>query len=278
MAIQEYSDEVWNRLREVYENSAKISWQKLVDMVGEELGCDMPNSSVVRRKAIKEKWKKKAKHLVKKSAKELNKEIKKLTTHSDGQKDNQDADNKNNSSSQKNVKNTSNLTHFSGQKDNKNEKSDSLKTNMLTASQIIKDNRERLANLGILAGDTIHSVIHIRDEVLKLDMNNLATDPNAETILTGIKFKMGLISQIVDLNVKQSITLTNIAKSEALFWGFELEELKDQSEQQARRTSVIDDAERKLAEAKAAMKEQKRLAFERKLAMIEVGEEEHEDD
>jgi len=49
----------------------------LVDQVGEELGCVMPSASVVRRKAIAEKWKKRAKSLFKKSAQQLNKEIKK---------------------------------------------------------------------------------------------------------------------------------------------------------------------------------------------------------
>lgn len=75
----EYSEEIWNRLKEVYESSPKITWQALVDHVGEELGCEMPSPSVVRRKALAEKWKKKAKSLVKKTAQELNKEIKKLT-------------------------------------------------------------------------------------------------------------------------------------------------------------------------------------------------------
>lgn len=74
----EYSEEIWNRLKEVYESSPKITWQALVDHVGEELGCEMPSPSVVRRKALAEKWKKKAKSLVKKTAQELNKEIKKI--------------------------------------------------------------------------------------------------------------------------------------------------------------------------------------------------------
>lgn len=65
--------------KKVYESSPKITWQGLVDQVGEELGCEMPSPSVVRRKALAEKWKKKAKSLVKKTAQELNKEIKKLT-------------------------------------------------------------------------------------------------------------------------------------------------------------------------------------------------------
>jgi len=57
-----------------------------------------------------------------------------------------------------------------------------------------------------------------------------------------------------------------------LFWGFELEDLKDQSEIQARRSAVVAGAEQKLLEAKQAMKEGKLAAFQRKLEIIETGE------
>ncbi|EYS48571.1 hypothetical protein K004_4055, partial [Acinetobacter baumannii 16553_8] len=100
----EYSEEIWNRLKEVYESSPKITWQALVDQVGEELGCEMPSPSVVRRKALAEKWKKKAKSLVKKTAQELNKEIKKLTKKNNGQEDTQNTDKSEKSDSQNSVK------------------------------------------------------------------------------------------------------------------------------------------------------------------------------
>ena len=133
-----------------------------------------------------------------------------------------------------------------------------------------------MASLGELAGDTIDSVIHIRDEVLQIDISGPITK-ETEWVIKNVKFKMGLISQIVELNVKQSITLTNIARSEALFWGFEQKDLKDLSEVQSRRTAVVSDAERKLEEAKAKMKEGKRAAFQRKLEMIEAGESEEDE-
>ena len=140
-------------------------------------------------------------------------------------------------------------------------------------------NRHRLADLGQLAGDTITSVIHIRDEVLQLDINNLNEDDlESQKIVNGLKFKMGLISQIVDLNVKQSITLANIAKSEALFWGFEVEELKDQSEVQAKRSATISDAEERMRIAKEKMATDKKAAFARKLALIEAGEHDQEEE
>lgn len=272
MAVQSYPQEVWDRLKEVYESSPKMTWQQLVDSVAEELGCEMPSASVVRRKALAEKWKKSAKSLVKKSARELNKEIKKMTSQKTGQKSSQDDDSTEKNNTEKNVKNPSFLPNLTGQNQEKYNNSDRVHANKLSSATIIRKNRNRLADLGQLAGDTIDSVIHIRDEVLQIDINAPVTD-ETERIISNVKFKMGLISQIVDLNVKQSITLTNIARSEALFWGFELEDLKDQSEVQARRSAVVAGAEQKLLEAKQAMKEGKLAAFQRKLEIIEAGEE-----
>ena len=278
MAVQSYSQEIWDRLKAVYESSPKITWQKLVDQVGEELGCEMPSPSVVRRKAIAEKWKKCTKNLVKKTARELNTEIKKLTRKKTSQESSQSTENKGDNSSQNNVKNPSNIAEIWGQKSKPENEFSKADFNRLTSAQIIKQNRYRLANLGELAGDTITSVIHIRDEVLKLDVSNLdPEDKEAINIINGLKFKMGLISQIVDLNVKQSITLANIAKSEALFWGFELEELKDQTEVQSKRSAVIAGAEEKLRLAKEKMAADKKAAFARKVAMIEAGDPEQEE-
>lgn len=86
----EYSEEIWNRLKEVYESSPKITWQGLVDQVGEELGCEMPSPSVVRRKALAEKWKKKAKSLVKRQLRSLIKRLK--IDQNNGQEDTQDTE------------------------------------------------------------------------------------------------------------------------------------------------------------------------------------------
>ncbi|BCR40517.1 TPA: hypothetical protein JIU70_17435 [Acinetobacter baumannii] len=269
----EYSEEIWNRLKEVYESSPKITWQALVDQVGEELGCEMPSPSVVRRKALAEKWKKKAKSLVKKTAQELNKEIKKLTKKNNGQEDAQDTDKTEKSDSQNSVKKTSNIAEFNSQNSknngNNNGGRSTVNENYLKSALVVKNNRIRAHKLGELITDTIDSVIHIRDEVLNL--NNPTEDE-----LALVKFKMGLISQVVDLNVKQSISISNIARTEAMFWGLDVDDLKDQSEVQARRSSVISGAEERMAIAKANMKRKKEEAFMRKLALIEAGEVEPE--
>ncbi|HEM7157967.1 TPA: hypothetical protein U2K46_002292 [Acinetobacter baumannii] len=270
----EYSEEIWNRLKEVYESSPKITWQALVDQVGEELGCEMPSPSIVRRKALAEKWKKKAKSLVKKTAQELNKEIKKLTKKNNGQEDTQNTDKSEKSDSQNSVKKTSNIAEFNSQNSknngNNNGGRSTVNENYLKSALVVKNNRIRAHKLGELITDTIDSVIHIRDEVLNL--NNPTEDE-----LALVKFKMGLISQVVDLNVKQSISISNIARTEAMFWGLDVDDLKDQSEVQARRSSVISGAEERMAIAKANMKKKKEEAFMRKLALIEAGEVEPDD-
>ncbi|EMP2005075.1 hypothetical protein RGZ85_001177 [Acinetobacter baumannii] len=271
----EYSEEIWNRLKEVYESSPKITWQALVDHVGEELGCEMPSPSVVRRKALAEKWKKKAKSLVKKTAQELNKEIKKLTKKNNGQEDTQDTEISEKSDSQKSVKKTSNIAEFNSQNSknsgHNNGGRSTVNENYLKSALVVKNNRIRAHKLGELITDTIDSVIHIRDEVLNLN------NPTEEQLAL-VKFKMGLICQVVDLNVKQSISISNIAKTEAMFWGLDVDDLKDQSEVQARRSSVISGAEERMAIAKANMKKKKEEAFMRKLALIEAGEVDPEDE
>ena len=248
-----------------------LTWQQLIDLVGEELGCEMPSASVVRRKALAEKWKKRTKSLVKKSARELNNKIKKMTSQNAGRKNSQADDSKDKNSTENDVKNSSFLPASASHDRENFDNQSKLHKNKLTLATIIRKNRNRLASLGELAGDTIDSVIHIRDEVLQIDISGPITK-ETEWVIKNVKFKMGLISQIVELNVKQSITLTNIARSEALFWGFEQKDLKDLSEVQSRRTAVVSDAERKLEEAKAKMKEGKRAAFQRKLEIIEAGE------
>ncbi|AJB67851.1 hypothetical protein R4511_00395 [Acinetobacter baumannii] len=271
----EYSEEIWNRLKEVYESSPKITWQALVDHVGEELGCEMPSPSVVRRKALAEKWKKKAKSLVKKTAQELNKEIKKLTQKNNGQENTQTTDKSEKSDSQNSVKKTSNIAEFNSQNSKNNGHNNggrsTVNENYLKSALVVKNNRIRAHKLGELITDTIDSVIHIRDEVLNLN------NPTEEQLAL-VKFKMGLICQVVDLNVKQSISISNIAKTEAMFWGLDVDDLKDQSEVQARRSSVISGAEERMAIAKANMKKKKEEAFMRKLALIEAGEVEPEDE
>ena len=158
----------------------------------------------------------------------------------------------------KNLSKTSNIAEFNSQNSknsgHNNGGRSTVNENYLKSALVVKNNRIRAHRLGELITDTIDSVIHIRDEVLILN------NPTEEQLAL-VKFKMGLICQVVDLNVKQSISISNIAKTEAMFWGLDVDDLKDQSEVQARRSSVISGAEERMAIAKANMKRKRRGVY-----------------
>ena len=216
----------------------RLHGKLLVDHVGEELGCEMPSPSVVRRKALAEKWKKKAKSLVKRQPKSSIKRLK-IDQKTMVKKIHKLLINRK-KVIVKILSKTSNIAEFNSQNSKNNGHNNggrsTVNENYLKSALVVKNNRIRAHKLGELITDTIDSVIHIRDEVLNL--NNPTEDE-----LALVKFKMGLISQVVDLNVKQSISISNIARTEAMFWGLDVDDLKDQSEVQARRSSVISGAE-----------------------------------
>lgn len=273
MAVQSYSQEIWDRLKEVYESSPKITWQKLVDQVAEEMGRDMPSPSVVRRKAIAEKWKKCTKNLVKKNAQQINGEIKKLTSKMTGQESTQADEKKGESGSQKSVKNPSKISVFDEEFARNAQRSKLSDTNKLTATRIIRENRLRSVKLGSLIDSSLDSLESVRKDLQDLDLATASEDD-----IGMIKFKMAITSQMIEQNVKQSISIANVAKIDAMFWGLTEEDLKDQSEVQAKRSATISDAEERMRIAKEQMKSDKRAAFARKLALIEAGDPEQDDE
>ncbi|NNP70425.1 hypothetical protein [Acinetobacter sp. Ac_5812] len=273
MAVQSYSQEIWDRLKAVYESSPKITWQKLVDQVGEELGCEMPSPSVVRRKAIAEKWKKCTKNLVKKNAKQINDEIKKLTSKMTSQNETQTNENKEESCSKKTVKKPSKVSTYDDEFARNAQRSKVADTNKLTATRIIRENRLRSVKLASLIDSSLDSLLSVRKDFQELDLKTATEDD-----IGMIKFKMAVTSQFIEQNVKQSISVANIAKIDAMFWGLTEEDLKDQSEVQSKRSAVIAGAEEKLKLAKEKMAEEKKAAFARKLAMIEAGDPEQDEE
>lgn len=267
MAVQSYSQEIWDRLKLVYESSPKITWQKLVDQVAEELGCEMPSPSVVRRKAIAEKWKKCAKNLVKKNAKQINDEIKNLTSKMTSQKETQASENKEENVSQKSVKNPSKVRVYDDEFARNAQHSKVADTNKLTATRIIRENRLRSVKLASLIDSSLDSLVSVRKDFQELDLKTATEDD-----IGMIKFKMAVTSQFIEQNLKQSISIANVAKIDAMFWGLTEEDLKDQSEIQSKRSAVVAGAEERMRLAKEKMATDKKAAFARKLAMIEAGD------
>lgn len=272
-----YPDEVWAFLRSTWESSPKITWAALAQTAQDELGIDVPSPSVICRRSKSEKWQKAVKKAVKKSNKSLARETVKKTTESvskmgssrvkngthNAKNSNTENDIENHEKSDtQRVKNDVKLVKFDSQKEQESEK---FKNSELTALKVVKKTRDNLAKLSDFARDTLDSLTHVRDELQNMDFQTATEDE-----VQAIKFKMGITSQMIEQNLKQSITLTNLAKSEAMFWGLEFDELKDKQEQQARRTAVMNASNDKLEQAKLEMERTKKAQFLKQLEIIEM--------
>lgn len=297
--MAQYSDEVWVALRSVWEATHKITWAKLIEVVGKRMGCEMPALSVITRRAKQQKWTKDSKlSLEQLTAKELNQilvdngvnvngihECKNINVKNENLESNQGVSG---NSKNENVKTNKNKSLKNKGKDEKCKKSDNenvkkdenvkddemgivtigkipfidgkkhTKKFHLNSAIVIRNTRNNLARLSDCITDTFEGLAVVRNEIASLDLNNI-TEEQAQSI----KFKMAVTSQFIEQNLKQSITLANTAKTEALYWGFEIEELKDKEEQQAKRTAVMNNHMERLAEAKRKMAEGKQEAINR---------------
>ena len=258
-----YSPEVWETLKNVWESSPKITWQKLVDMVGIELDCEMPSPSVVRRRSITGKWKQKSKSLVKNNAKKINKTIKDLTS----ELYDQDTENDEESDGQESVKNVSNLTVFShtssGQKNQSQKK---ILTDQLNAARVIRDTRIQAERLGYSLSNCFDALEGLHEELININLSQ-----TSEEQAKSIQFRLQITTEIVEQNFKQGNTLKNLAQIRAMFWGLELGDLKDLVTINANRSSHSISSKVKL-EAQARTQAGKREAYMRKLQMVEAGE------
>lgn len=257
----DYPKELWARLREVWESSPKISWQKLADQVKAELGCDVPHFTNIRRRSIAEKWEKHIKITAKSTAKKLNKDMKDLAKQASAIKENQTDDSKQESTAKNDAKYALNVA----EKQSNNSAKAKTVNSQLTAAIVIRNNRNRSSDLGNLIGDTIDSLLHVRDEAIAL------TNPNEDEIRL-LDRKMNLVAGVVELTEKISRSAERVAKIDAVFWGLGIDDLKDLAEVQSRRSAVIESAKGRLEAAKAKMAADKRAAFERKVAMVEAGD------
>ncbi|SDC28734.1 hypothetical protein [Acinetobacter boissieri] len=272
-----YPDEVWAFLRLAWENTPKITWAALAQKAQDELGIDVPSSSVICRRSKAENWQKTVKKAVKKSNKSISHQTVKKTIKSVSKKQGSRVKNDTNTAESEStendienheksdtqyVKNDVKLVKFDSQNEQAREK---YKHSELTALKVVKKTRNNLAKLSDFARDTLDSLTHVRDELQNMDLKT-ATDDE----LQAIKFKMGITSQMIEQNLKQSITLSNLAKSEAMFWGLEFDELKDKQEQQARRTAVMNASNDKLEQAKLEMERTKKAQFLKQLEIIEM--------
>lgn len=267
-----YPVKVWKALRLLWESSPKITWQQLVDDIAETLQCAVPSASVVRRRAVSEKWKKTVKKQTKSDSKNLKKRQSKVTSENT---DN-DVDNK----EEINVNNSVILVSDSSQNDGFEQVSQQANANSVKSSQIILNLRNRSHRLGAFFDITMESIEHVRDEVIGLgeftdEEMALPHDELEKLMMTrqfSIRQKMSFVAGLSELGDTMSKALERIAKVQCVAWGLEADSFKDSTDIKAQRSAALKDMDDKLQESRRIMLEDKKKAFMRDVSDIEAGE------
>jgi hypothetical protein len=274
--VKTYPDKVWNLLREVWESTPKITWQKLTEIVSKELGCDVPHFTNVRKRSISESWKKKPEQYVQKTNGELNKVIRegggtlqgtakisakkpaKSQKISGGFSDEKREESNANKNTEVEAITKKNRNTYLPQK---------VDRSKLSAAIMIRKIRHQSFDLSEMLDEAVNESKAIKADYDELLQQEGELDINAADKLRG---RMSFNSQFTRDLQQQTAIHGEIAKITAVFWGLEIEDLKDKSEQDAKRTAVANAATDKLAEAKRLMKEQQRKAFMRQLEYVEM--------
>lgn len=267
-----YPIKVWNALKLLWETSPKITWQQLVDDIAESLQCDVPSASVVRRRAMSEKWKKTVKKQIKSDSKNLKKRQSKVTSENDGNStDNQE---------EIEVTNPVILASDSGQNDGFEEVRQKASANTIKSAQVVLNLRNRSYRLGAFFDITMESIEHVRDEVIKLgeftdEEMALPKDELEKLMMTrqfSIRQKMSFVGGLSELGDTMSRALERILKVDCVAWGLEPDSFRDTTEIKAQRSAVLKSMDEKLEEARQKMLEDKKQAFMRDVNSIEAGE------
>lgn len=260
MAVSNFDDEVWNALKQHWCSSPKISWQQLVNEVKEMLQRDMPNITTVRRRAISEEWQKDAKKAVKKSTRQLKKDTAKVREKIKQQT----ADSNKKSNAKKDADDTPNLAEIIVHSGNAEVMPSLADENRLTAAKVIIKHRQRSANLGVLVDDTIEGLIAIKEE-----MQSKEVSVEQLEIIQG---RLAILAGMTELTEKLSRAVEKVAKVDTVFWGLELDELKDQAEATAKRNQIIEHSDALLEEQKRIMRENQLAAIQRKARFMNEGD------
>ncbi|QHJ83238.1 MAG: hypothetical protein [Bacteriophage sp.] len=102
-------------------------------------------------------------------------------------------------------------------------------------------------------------IINAKDEE-QLDLNNA---------------KLRMILNIISATETLQKTVESNAKVSAVYWGLNTDDLKDVAEINHKRNAMIDAKKENLNKAKIEMQEQKKLAFQRELEIIQSGDDVH---
>lgn len=123
----------------------------------------------------------------------------------------------------------------------------------------------RRINFGIheYTSDNLEALRDIREKIIE------CTD---ETELDLNRSKLRSIISIIEATSTLQRTVESNAKVSAVFWGLDTDNLKDMQEVTQKRNSHIVNSKENLEKQKKLMLEQKRLAFEREVEIIQAGD------
>lgn len=271
-----YPQSIWDQLRESWENSPNISWQVLRNDIIEKFpALEIPSTTTISRRAKAQNWEKKSKGLTRLSNRTLNKNINKLEsdTNNVSKKTNQ----------RQRIKKVENVKKITV-KAKKVEESEAVegeyipantstvtndldrRNSALTATKVIKRNRYVASDICKIVVDGVEKLNELKDEIFSLQEYD-------EDEINLIKEKFNKLNQIVSMGDSISRIFERTSKIEAVYWGLNIDDLKDQSEEIAKRNVHIENAQERLAAAKEKMAQDKVAAFKRKLEIIEMAEE-----
>lgn len=272
-----YSDEVWNALRDAWENTPKISFQKLVDEVGAAMGCPMPSPSVVRRRSMTACWEKQTGRILSRSTRSNVKAVSKKkakttsnstskkpksdvkndvksdddeTTKSDVKNDDQDFD-KNDESKEKNHQIvTSNSGKNAGQKNGFR----SREASAVKAPDMLARVRRQLIRQMNFFDVFFDSVEHVRDiqlEIIEKQNAGLEVDERDAQEATR---KLNFVAGLAELNDQNTRAMERAHRSVAAFWGMEAADFIDRTEIEAKNKAAMQDMDKQLKERKERLR------------------------
>lgn len=302
MAGERYPNEYWEAVKDLWMSDLKTDLKNASEKIAKDMGLKAPSPSSVTRKAKTGNWtREESKDLVKLNAKKLNEKLREIKKggessskslkNKETQKDvNQKTANANanthNANANSDNANSSNASandsavlvdegeyieadqaeHIEGEfvpKGGARKGRNIGKRADLRAALIIKANRYLAHDLRVLSQESIEALQLIKDEVLHAQ--------GEEEVEIAVA-KLYALIKVINATYTISKSFETTAKVEAVYWGLGVDDLKDVAEQTARRTAHAEQSQALLEAAKQEMLNKKKLAFQRKLEIIEMGD------
>ena len=293
MAGERYPNEYWEAVKDLWMSDLKTDLKNASEKIAKDMGLKAPSPSSVTRKAKTGNWtREESKDLVKLNAKKLNEKLREIKKG--GESSSKSLKNKETQKdvNQKTANANANTHNANANSDNANSSNASANDSAvlvvegeyieadqteqgtrkgrnigkradLRAALIIKANRYLAHDLRVLSQESIEALQLIKDEVLHAQ--------GEEEVEIAVA-KLYALIKVINATYTISKSFETTAKVEAVYWGLGVDDLKDVAEQTARRTAHAEQSQALLEAAKQEMLNKKKLAFQRKLEIIEMGD------